>query len=569
MSMGLNGSNQYLKIAQAIASLGINNAMSMGGWFKPTNDDAGLWCSTYAADETSLIFGMQSWSASPATFRSWLAGSRTGAWGSRSGGWQFHCMYKTDTTGGGGNNKFAYANTGLTVAGDFVVDDPGYGSASSVAATALITGKAYKIIAAGTSDFTLVGAANNAAGTVFTATGTTTGTGTASEALDDLQIGRVGANGQYMSGSVCCFRVFDSTLTLAEWVAEARSATPVKSGCVANWRLANNGDLTDTVSGYVLTAYNSPTTGADEPTDIAAADALAVIKILGRWRRMPTRMVSGAWRYVRQLADAAANLAANVFNVTMSETGSATDSLSAQLSAAVSLAEAANAADTISNVLTSARSFTEAGGATDTLTTTATFPRSIGTEAGSAGDSLSSSVGGFDVTIAETATAVDSISALLNAAVVLAETGSATDSYSNIATLLAALAESVTATDSYSSALNGGNYSVSFTEAATAVDSIAAQVAWSRDVAETGNATDTTSAQAAFQRAVAEAVAALDAVSAGGITNVTIAEAGAASDSVSAPTGFGEVPPERVITIQLADRVVRITKTRRPIRVLN
>jgi hypothetical protein len=290
---------------------------------------------------------------------------------------------------------------------------------------------------------------------------------------------------------------------------------------------------------------------------------------LGRWRRMPTRMVSGAWRYVRTLVDAAANLAANVFNVTMSETGSATDSLSAQLSAAVSLAEAANAADAISNALTSARSFTEAGGATDTLTTTATFPRSIGTEAGSAGDSLSSSVGGFDVTIAETATAVDSISALLNAAVTLAEAGSATDSYSNLATLLAALAESVTATDTYSSALNGGNYSVSFTEAATAVDSIAAQVAWARDVAETGNATDTTSAQAAFQRALAEAAAALDLVATGGITNVSISEAGSATDLVSAPTGFGEVPPERVITIQLADRVVRITKTRRPIRVLN
>jgi hypothetical protein len=317
----------------------------------------------------------------------------------------------------------------------------------------------------------------------------------------------------------------------------------------------------------VSNAYITSWEGGNASAGSAAASPEP--KRLGRWRRMPTRMVSGVWRYVRTLADAAANLAANVFSVDVSESGSASDTLSAQLSAAVSLAEAANAADTISNVLTSARSFTEAGGATDNLTTTATFPRSIGTEAGSAGDSLSSSVGGFDVTIAETATAVDSISALLNAAVTLAETGSATDSYSNLATLLAALAESVTATDTYSSALNGGNYSVSFTEAATAVDAIAAQVAWSRDVAETGNATDTTSAQAAFQRAVAEAVAALDALAATGVTNVSISEAGNASDLMSAPTGFGEVPPERVITIQLADRVVRITKTRRPIRVLN
>jgi len=53
-------------------------------------------------------------------------------------------------------------------------------SPASVAATALVTGTVYQILTVGTSDFTLVGASANTVGTIFTATGTTTGTGTVS-----------------------------------------------------------------------------------------------------------------------------------------------------------------------------------------------------------------------------------------------------------------------------------------------------------------------------------------------------------------------------------------------------
>ena len=53
-------------------------------------------------------------------------------------------------------------------------------SPASVAATALVTGTVYQILTVGTSDFTGVGASANTIGTVFTATGTTTGTGTVS-----------------------------------------------------------------------------------------------------------------------------------------------------------------------------------------------------------------------------------------------------------------------------------------------------------------------------------------------------------------------------------------------------
>tara|TARA_R110001632_G_scaffold7543_1_gene30027 strand:- start:75 stop:3704 length:3630 start_codon:yes stop_codon:yes gene_type:complete len=48
-----------------------------------------------------------------------------------------------------------------------------------ILSTDLIAGKQYEIINQGTSDFTLVGSSNNTAGTLFTATGQTAGTGTA------------------------------------------------------------------------------------------------------------------------------------------------------------------------------------------------------------------------------------------------------------------------------------------------------------------------------------------------------------------------------------------------------
>ena len=53
-------------------------------------------------------------------------------------------------------------------------------SPASTAATALVANTVYQILTTGTSDFTAVGAGSNAVGVVFTATGTTTGTGTVS-----------------------------------------------------------------------------------------------------------------------------------------------------------------------------------------------------------------------------------------------------------------------------------------------------------------------------------------------------------------------------------------------------
>lgn len=59
-------------------------------------------------------------------------------------------------------------------------------AASVVTATAFVIGTKYRIVTAGSTDFTLIGAADSNVGTVFTATGVGTGTGTASVEIDGV-----------------------------------------------------------------------------------------------------------------------------------------------------------------------------------------------------------------------------------------------------------------------------------------------------------------------------------------------------------------------------------------------
>jgi hypothetical protein len=73
-----------------------------------------------------------------------------------------------------GNNPFATTNTSGTV----VVTQTAHGYLTT--AGSFVVGQQYKIVAAGTTNFTLIGASSNAVGTIFTATGVGTGTGTAS-----------------------------------------------------------------------------------------------------------------------------------------------------------------------------------------------------------------------------------------------------------------------------------------------------------------------------------------------------------------------------------------------------
>lgn len=58
--------------------------------------------------------------------------------------------------------------------GYYIVDN----ESSAIVATSTVAGRKYRIVSAGNTDFTAIGAANSTVGTVFTATGAGTGTGT-------------------------------------------------------------------------------------------------------------------------------------------------------------------------------------------------------------------------------------------------------------------------------------------------------------------------------------------------------------------------------------------------------
>jgi hypothetical protein len=54
-----------------------------------------------------------------------------------------------------------------------------------ISAPSIVSGTSYKILSVGNTDFTLIGSANNTVGTVFTASGAGTGTGTVGLAIGD------------------------------------------------------------------------------------------------------------------------------------------------------------------------------------------------------------------------------------------------------------------------------------------------------------------------------------------------------------------------------------------------
>jgi hypothetical protein len=221
MPIAFNGSNQYLKFSGSqIGSLTAASAQTLAGWFKTTSatTNYGLLHQVNNADETSILSGIEAWTSSD--FRPWFNGSRGDAWGTRAANTWVYVAWYND---GSGNVGAASAQTGLTSGSSFAVHP---GASSGASAT-----------------------------------------------FNNFQVGRVGTNGIYLAGEACCVRIFSAKLTTTQLYSEAISATPVLGSCVANWRLATNADLTDSVGSKVFTAFNSPSTGGTEPTDIASGSS--------------------------------------------------------------------------------------------------------------------------------------------------------------------------------------------------------------------------------------------------------------------------------------------------------
>ncbi|MGE3293834.1 MAG: hypothetical protein AB7O95_20900 [Geminicoccaceae bacterium] len=204
----------------------------------------------------------------------------------------------------------------------------------------------------------------------------------------------------------------------------------------------------------------------------------------------------------------------------------------------------------------------ESASATDSVSGAGVLVGAI-SEAATAADIVASQLEAVGA-ISEAGSAADSVASLLSAAGEISEAASALDSVASLAVLVAALAETATATDT----VNAGAavYDMDVIETASALDSISAQLAGVAAVSEAGVASDSVSALAVLLAAIAEAGTALDTLTSAGVLGVSIIEVGTATDSVSAG-GILLAAGERIIEVRFADRTVRVDQTGRLISV--
>lgn len=310
---------------------------------------------------------------------------------------------------------------------------------------------------------------------------------------------------------------------------------------------ATDSDLTTGLPGIFANGRSATFRGDDwDGGSLGAGAAAAIASTISGRRNKPGRGPYSVGRYFRatRWLQSDSPSALNVYQVTISETGSAADTLTATIVATATIAESASAADTMAAALAAIAALAETAAATDSVSAALAAVR----------------------TVTETATAADTISSVLAAAAALSETGSATDSYAAIASLVAALSESVSATDQVNWG-GGTSYSADIAEAASATDSLTAAVAALAALAETGNATDTISALASLQAALAESGTALDVLTAAGVFNVTVTETGNAVDTFTALGDLLPAPATRTVTVQMANRTITVRAVGRVVKV--
>ena len=206
-------------------------------------------------------------------------------------------------------------------------------------------------------------------------------------------------------------------------------------------------------------------------------------------------------------------LAQAVFKGTISETGTGTDTVVARLSYLGTISELATGTDAISAAMRYARSISETGTASDTI-------------------SAQSSLGGQ---ILESATIADTDLARLIARATISETATGTDLVSARATFRAAVAESATITDLIS-AIKG--YVAAIVESATGSDTVSARYITRPTISESAAATDIVRAFFTAAARISELATGTDAVSALQRMAAAVAESATATDSVLAKVGF-------------------------------
>lgn len=242
-----------------------------------------------------------------------------------------------------------------------------------------------------------------------------------------------------------------------------------------------------------------------------------------------------------------------VYAVTITETGTGTDAITARVTLVGTISETGTGTDTVSGGLQYISSISEAGTGTDSIS--AAFVPSVNiteTATGSDAESailaaialINETASGTDTdaasltarsNIAETATGTDADSAQMTAQSSLSETAAGTDADVGFISFPTNIAETATGTDSDAAALTAAS---NINETASGTDTDAAQLTAQSNISETATGTDTVSALAALNAAIAEASTISDLVAAAKTYFSAVVEAATASDADSARATF-------------------------------
>ena len=221
------------------------------------------------------------------------------------------------------------------------------------------------------------------------------------------------------------------------------------------------------------------------------------------------------------------SLSGTVYSVSLSESATASDAMSASGALAAALVEAATASNTITAAAVFASALVEAATASESNSATTT-------RAGA---------------LAESVTASDAMSATATLAGALAEAANASDAVSSIATMAAALSEAASASDSIDGSVGAATYSVTLSEAASASDAFSAAAVIAAAVVESVTAGDTVASIATLAAAITEAASASDTMAGSRVMALAITEAATVADAWTGSTGAA------VLTAALAESV--------------
>jgi len=285
-----------------------------------------------------------------------------------------------------------------------------------------------------------------------------------------------------------------------------------------------------TVSG---TSAASPGTlifsgsGTAANVDYLTISNVRAYDLLNEWYAGPNSTNSGSlgWYFVAA--------GGTVYAVTITETGTGTDAITARVTLVGAISETGTGTDTVSGSLQYISSISEAGTGTDSIS--AKFTPSANITETATGADVESAILAAIALINETASGTDTDAASLTAQSNIAETATGTDTVSALAALNAAIAEASTISDLV---IATKTYLAAIIEAATAADADSARATFQAQLAETATAQDIIQGFMVAAAAIAESATGTDQINAFTALAAAVIETATGTDAISAKAIF-------------------------------